>query len=218
MKFKIGDKVKVINCDNAGTDCKNFNKVSTITDIISKMRYPYKLKGITEAFREEELELVERQFKKLDLKDGDLVTYRNGEKRIKIKDRLIGEIDSISCYRVLLERFTEELKFDDRAFKGLDIIKIERPTKYETVFKRAEDEKREILNETEKEYLKAVINPFKKKVKYIAKADCYKSKSYESIEIGLENDDCMLFPDFEKGMMYKGMELGKRYTLEELGI
>ena len=83
MEFKVGDKVKVINCDSAGTDCANFNKVSTITDIMNGSKYPYALKGITESFREKELELVERQFTKSDLQDGDIVTLRNGVKYIK---------------------------------------------------------------------------------------------------------------------------------------
>lgn len=213
MKFKIGDKVKVINCDSAGTDCANFNKVSTITDIMNESKYPYSLKGITESFREKELELVERQFTKSDLQDGDIITLRNG-----VKYRKSGNTIQTSCAIISLENFTENLKDSTNSNEDIDIIKVERPVKYETVYERTEEEKKYILDKVEREYLKAVIKPFKENVKYIVKADCYRSKIYEAIEIGLENDDCMFFPNFEKGTMYKGMKLDKRYTLEELRL
>ena len=34
------------------------------------------------------------------------------------------------------------------------------------------------------------------------------------IDIGFK----MFFPDFKSNAMYKGMDLGKEYTLEELGL
>ena len=41
MKFKVGDKVKVIKCDTLGVNCKNLNKVSTITEIDERNgKYP----------------------------------------------------------------------------------------------------------------------------------------------------------------------------------
>ena len=118
---------------------------------------------------------------------------------------------------MLLCDYTNDLK-DNLGDTEYDIVKVERPVKYETVYERTEEEKKEILDKVEREYLKAVIKPFKENVKYIVKADCCRSKIYEAIEISLENDDCMFFPNFEKGTMYKGMKLDKRYTLEELGI
>ena len=43
----------------------------------------------------------------------------------------------------------------------------------------------------------------------------YSPKEYISISFPDEN---IGFPYFKKGTMYKGMELGKRYTLEELEL
>ena len=59
MKFKVGDKVRVVRCRK---------KIST-----------YVLEDCDEIFREDELELVqERQFTKTDLKKGDKCTLKNG--------------------------------------------------------------------------------------------------------------------------------------------
>lgn len=74
---------------------------------------------------------------------------------------------------------------------------------------------KEILDDAEKEYLSAVIKPFKGKVKYIRKYDC---PIREFIEIGISNDATITFPNFKKGTMYKGMETEKEYTLKELGL
>lgn len=73
-----------------------------------------------------------------------------------------------------------------------------------------------ILDEKEKEYLAAVIKPFREKVEYVYKI-CLEIDKREYLEISLENG-VISFPCFEKGTMYKGMELSKPYTLEELGL
>lgn len=96
MKFKVGDKVRVIKCSIDGERCKNLNKVSTITEIGEHLCYPYMLKDIREPFKENELALVEKQFAKSDLKDGDIVTYRNGDKRTVIAGNLINSNGYIS--------------------------------------------------------------------------------------------------------------------------
>ena len=218
MEFKVGDKVKVINCDSAGTDCANFNKVSTITDIMNGSKYPYALKGITESFREKELELVERQFTKYDLQDGDLITYRNGDKAIKIKGKLrdlVGKTEGL----LYISDITEELKYYiGSTNEQLDIIKVERPVKYEIVYERTEEEKKEILDKVEKNYLTNVLKPFRKRVKFIRKIESLTfSAEKELLQIQLNDDDIAL-PYFEKNTMYKGMKLDKDYSLEELGL
>lgn len=75
-------------------------------------------------------------------------------------------------------------------------------------------EKEEILDEKEKEYLRAVIRPFRDKVKHIVKME-YEE---EFIRIRIKNDECINLPFFKKNTMYKGMEISKKYTLEELGL
>lgn len=73
---------------------------------------------------------------------------------------------------------------------------------------------KEILDEEEKEYLSAVIKPFRDKIECIAKHGVNK----EYIDICIRNDYKIIFPYFKSGTMYKGMELNKKYTLEELGL
>ena len=75
---------------------------------------------------------------------------------------------------------------------------------------------REVLNNAEKEYLRAVIKPFRDKVKCIYKDFCYFDKK-EYIEI-LVGGEYFALPSFMPCTMYRGMETEKRYTLEELGL
>lgn len=79
-----------------------------------------------------------------------------------------------------------------------------------------EEYKEPILDDVEKAYLSAVIKPFRKKVEYVYKK-CLEISKREYLEISLENG-VISFPCFEKGTMYKGMEVDKKYTLEELGL
>lgn len=87
-----------------------------------------------------------------------------------------------------------------------------------------EEVKEDILGKEEKEYLRAVIKPFRDRVTYIKKVDTYFgcNKNCEYIFGKLSNKDTVIdvftLPWFPKGSMYKGMELGKEYTLEELGL
>jgi hypothetical protein len=74
----------------------------------------------------------------------------------------------------------------------------------------------DILTDKEKDYLSAVIKPFREKVEYVYKI-CLEIDKREYLEISLENG-VISFPYFEKDTMYKGMKYGKRYTLEELGL
>ena len=76
-----------------------------------------------------------------------------------------------------------------------------------------------ILDDAEKKYLSAVIKPFRNKVYAIAKYDNGDDNYYIQIMIKqyvyFEYID---LPYFKKGTMYKGMELKKEYTLDQLGL
>lgn len=72
---------------------------------------------------------------------------------------------------------------------------------------------KEILDKEEKEYLSAVIRPFRNRVEYIQKKD----NMNEFIKIELD-DEIFYLPYFEKDTMYKGMKLNKKYTLKELDL
>lgn len=74
-----------------------------------------------------------------------------------------------------------------------------------------------ILIEKEKKYLEGVLRPFRDKVIFIRKElEVLTDKAYIHIEI--KNDLDIDFPDFELNTMYKGMEVDKEYTTEELGL
>ena len=89
------------------------------------------------------------RFKKSDLLDGDIVTQRNGNKKIYCinRDGFVGINDnSYLHYR----NYTENL-LDKDGDEIYDIMKVERPAKYETVFIRDTKVKEMTIAEIEKE-------------------------------------------------------------------
>lgn len=78
-----------------------------------------------------------------------------------------------------------------------------------------EEYKETILDDVEKDYLSAVIKPFRKRIKYI---EIRKIGSRQFVYIELSSGDCMSFPNFKENTMYKGMEPRKHYSLDELGL
>lgn len=96
-----------------------------------------------------------------------------------------------------------ENKYNDK------ILLVKSPKRYTLIFRKAE-----ILDEAEKRYLRAVIRPFKKEVRYIEKTEGF-GGTY--INIMLETDNIAL-PWFDDKEMYKGMKLDKAYTVKELEL
>lgn len=81
-----------------------------------------------------------------------------------------------------------------------------------------EEYKEPILDDVEKDYLSAVIKPFRKRIKYIAIYEaCYGSEQFVHIEL-YDGDDDVNLPSFKANTMYKGMEPKKHYSLDELGL
>lgn len=74
-----------------------------------------------------------------------------------------------------------------------------------------------ILDDVEKKYLSAAIRPFRKMIAYIVKAQDF-DDGKQCIRIILQNGDGMHFPYLDDDAMYKGMEVNKNYSLEELGL
>ena len=97
-----------------------------------------------------------------------------------------------------------ENKYNDK------ILEVKRPTQYKTTFI-----KKEILDEAEKRYLRAVIRPFKDKVINIEKGIGWNGYY---ISIRLKDDDSVNLPYFRSNEMYKGMEIDKEYSVKELGL
>lgn len=86
-----------------------------------------------------------------------------------------------------------------------------------------EEYKEPILDDAEKKYLSAVIKPFRDKVTHIAKVEEDIHWFYWimiRVDIGFLDDyyEFCLPPFEETSSMYKNMEVGKEYTLEELGL
>lgn len=201
MKFKVGDRVRIISKKDSDEYTTYGFKIGNIYKIteINKDRLTIfdTKKGFTGFIYKYNVELVENQFTKSDLKDGDKCTLKNGQ---------VVFVDKTSKY--CFENIDEQLKYfnDD-----VSIVKVERPVKYETLFERKE----EILDEAEKKYLANVIRPFKDKIKGIVKISNFDD---EYILIEVKDDGNIPFPYFKKGTMYKRMRPKKEYTLEELEL
>ena len=86
------------------------------------------------------------------------------------------------------------------------------------------DVKISILTEKEKEYLSAVIKPFRDRRVVIKKYEYPQNEhKNECIQISVEfydktGGETISLPIFKKGSMYKGLESNKCYTLEDLGL
>lgn len=84
-----------------------------------------------------------------------------------------------------------------------------------------EEYKEPVLNEKEKEYLSAVIKPFRDRVVYILKAEADECNWLISIKIKRYDEDSNEYidlPYFRENTMYKNMLINRDYTLEELGL
>ena len=75
-----------------------------------------------------------------------------------------------------------------------------------------------ILDDVEKKYLSRVIRPWRDKVEYIRKINFDDEDEFIVIIYRERESKAMPLPCFKKGTMYKGMEYGKQYSLEELEL
>lgn len=146
--------------------------------------------------------------KDMKLKRGDIVIYR--KYNFLTGDKYINQCVINTSAGETIEEY--------ETCAGLEIIKLKRPIKCKTVY-----EVKEVLDAKEKEYLSAVIRPFKNRIRSISKKHYFE---YEYISISMfdiPNDNLIIednpdLPLFKKGKMYKGMKLDKEYTLKELGL
>lgn len=139
---------------------------------------------------------------KIDIKVGDIVkAYETWYMVQNINDSQLNVIDI----------YEDEYCCIDKE----NVTEIKIPCQYKTIYKREEP----ILDEVERRYLSAVIKPFRNKIKSIHKGRYGRHFEYEFIMIiTIDKEENICFPNFKKGTMYKGMEIGKNYTLEELGL
>lgn len=214
MRYKVGDRVRYIKYAIYHTPIVKENSIWKIIKVDAKNRMYLTLDETNhkEWFKEEELQKVEYTYEELKKSPiGTKVTFESGNIIIKVKENY----------------YCNNLYFrNDNDLKGLKdtislnkIIKIEEPI-YTTVY-----EKKEILDEAEKRYLRNFIRPFRDNVKYIKKTHYRYEKSKIEIcvngyieEANISDTYYTFLPAFSTNEMYNGMTLEKEYTLEELGL
>lgn len=214
--FKVGDIVKGI--ENSSFRYRTTNENMYKGEIVKIRDNGYiDIKILDHKFKQE----IGTKYQSLDPSFFKLIKYTYEDLRkspIGTKITFENGVVVVKDDEDIFENASEKVDLED--LKGLKdnygydgkIIKIEEP-EYKVVY----DAKVEILDNTEKRYLKNIIRPFRDKVEYITKT-VNVSGEYEHINIIFKRDTGLVFPNFEKGIMYKGMEIGKQYTLLELGI
>lgn len=81
--------------------------------------------------------------------------------------------------------------------------------------------RKSILNDIEREYLKAVFKPFASRIEWVKKQRCnemWEGMEYIKVLMKDPDGDTAEFPVFKSGTMYKYMSPNEAYTLDELGI
>lgn len=217
MKFKVGDQVKIREDLSLG----KYYSVHLSRSMLSNKGKEAKITYISPDddtchldidsgswwWSEDMLEPYTSKVAKKDLRDGDYCVFKNGDKAIKIGN-YIGMHNAV----VPLREYNNKLEHNFNPRR--DIIRIDRPTEYKTIYKNDE-----ILDSTEKKYLAAVITPFRNKVEYITKVDADIGRQHISIKYNNGLDfEWINLPDFKLATMYVGMKSNKEYTLEELGL
>lgn len=217
MKFKVGDQVKIREDLSLGkyysvhlsrSMLSNKGKEAKITYISPDNDTCHlDIDGNDWWWSEDMLEPYTSKIAKKDLRDGDYCILKNKTKAIKIGEYVVENDGGIP-----LKEYNKKLEHNFNS--NYDIVRIDRPTEYETIYKNDE-----ILDSTEKKYLAAVITPFRNKVEYITKVDTDIGRQHISIKYndGLDFEWINL-PDFKLATMYVGMKSNKDYTLEELGL
>ena len=138
----------------------------------------------------------------LNEKESENITLKNDNRYY------LNQIDQFKTEKVMQdERFRNVSLENDELRKQIQDIKESSSAK--------EDEK-------EKEYLSAVIKPFKDRVCYIQKVKTTNSDN-QFIFIRVKRYDCeenedIDLPYFKANTMYKGMKVDRCYTLKELGL
>lgn len=77
--------------------------------------------------------------------------------------------------------------------------------------------KKWVLDNSEREYLRVVLRPFKKDIECIVKY-AFIDYPYEHLVVKMKGKSDWSFPMFPIGTMYQGMEECKKYTMKELWL
>lgn len=143
MCFKVGDRVKLVRLHRWEKGNEKYEEQ------LGKKFTIKKIEGDYCWFKEsndicpflEDLELVkEYKMTKEHLKDGDIVTLRNGDRLVLFGEDFFECSEDNSNWLCDLDDLDDNLnceKYCGREMES-DIIKVERPVRYETVFEREE--------------------------------------------------------------------------------
>ena len=127
-------------------------------------------------------------------KDGELDIYEEKPSRNEVEGLFDTEVGKVDIF---------DRRFSDVLFKN--ITWENSPIQYRNS---------ELLTPKEREYLKFVFKPFASDIVYVQK------RQFSDVEHirAITYKSSIVFPDFEKGIMYKGMKPETKYELKELGI
>lgn len=192
MKFKVGDKIRGISDEYFITN-KNM-LLGEVTDVAT-----------------DEIEIKVLEHKGSSYVGQEYVAlYPDGKFEIVENltiSQLKSEIDKLS--NKVQEEYSNVISNRDKVNylkKQLKQLKEE----------NKKEKNKPILDDAEKEYLSAVIRPFKNRISDIVKRKYDIEESY--IVIHINNGSSIYFPNFKKGTMCEGMKVDKEYTLKELGL
>ena len=138
------------------------------------------------------------------------------EFKIKYNDKSTYVFKEDGLFEKINDGVYSQCDIDNLLTGESELVKIPKPT----------------LNEKEREYLCNVIKPFRDRISWIKKCEYDRGDFIygEYIVMGLKffdsgtdgyicaDEEQIALPSFAKGTMYKGMELNKKYTLDELGL
>lgn len=136
-----------------------------------------------------------------------MISYKEFDEFMKKAERYCSRGVFLKTYTPNISDFTKEL------------FKLNKNSLY-SLMKSIDKYNVPILTDSERDYLKAVIKPFKDRVNYIMR--CGEKYNYLVINIDsiadYEYTEDITFPYFIEGNKYVNMECDKKYTLEELGL
>ena len=213
MKFKVGDRVRLVKVNNELNCYKEFlNKSFTIKsfdkDKFGSYAHLEETSDICPYLKN--LELFEYTYENLKKTPvGTKVTFENGAVLVKDEKNCF---ENVSSCRNIADLCNLKDNYSDLG----KIIKIEEP-EYTTVY----EYKPEILDKVEKRYLKEVIRPYKDviSIRKCSLVNCSLAKIVISVPYTEGHNLWSIeLPPFKKNTMYKNMELNKKYTLTELGL
>lgn len=158
--------------------------------------------------------------KKEDLKNGTIIQLRNRVISI-VRGGYFEVVYGACSVSISVDEYNDDLthKFDS----CYDIMKITHAYSYSDGAIWDEERDEIILNNIERNYLTAVIAPFRERVVCIEKKIAY-TDGYEFIKITVKSDikcygkEYIYLPLFNIGTMYKRMKQEKEYTLKELSL